>query len=76
MYKVFPFFFHNKILSVTKLLFDNGSWPNCDWEIAANEAKYDDCPLLKSCHYTAFGFLSVISLKEQSQLFTPEYPVP
>lgn len=56
MYKVFlGFFFSNKILSVTKLLFDNGSWPNCAWEIAADKAKDDNCPLLKSfwvpiCH--------------------------
>lgn len=47
------------------------------WENATDEAKDNNCLQLKSCHYTiSITFLSVISVKEQSQHFTPQYPLP
>lgn len=69
---MFSFFLRNKILSVTKLVFANGSWSNCAWEVVAHKAKDDCCPLFKSCGYTVFRFLSVIFERTS----TPECPLP
>lgn len=63
------FSFHNKILSVIKLLFANGSWSNCAREVVVNKAKDYCCPVFKSCGYTAFRFLSVIFKRTEPTLY-------
>lgn len=69
------FSFHNKILSVIKLLFANGSWSTVPGKLLLTKPRIT--VVLSSKAVVTQLLDSYLSyLKEQSQHCTPEYPLP